>query len=59
MTPEELRTTADRHRSPLVLRCLDDFLSGVRYPLSAVYSDPSIRGPGWERDVERGDGEGT
>jgi 8-oxo-dGTP pyrophosphatase MutT (NUDIX family) len=59
MTPEELRATADRHRSPLVLRCLEDFLSGVRYPMSAVYSDPSIRGPGWERDLQRGDGEGT
>jgi 8-oxo-dGTP pyrophosphatase MutT (NUDIX family) len=45
LTPEELRATAHRHRSPLVLRCMEDFLAGVRYPLSAVYSDPSIRGP--------------
>jgi phosphatase NudJ len=45
MTADELRATADRHRSPLVLRCLDDFLQGVRYPLSAVYCDPSIHGP--------------
>jgi phosphatase NudJ len=51
MTPEELRATADRHRSPLVLRCLDDYLRGVRLPLSAVYCDPSIYGP--ERDDER------
>ena len=45
MTADELRATADRHRSPLVLRCLEDFLAGVRYPLSAVYCDPSIYGP--------------
>lgn len=45
MTADELRATAPRHRSPLLLRCLDDYLAGVRYPLSAVYSDPSIRGP--------------
>ena len=45
MTADELRATADRHRSPLVLRCLEDYLRGVRYPLSAVYCDPSIHGP--------------
>ena len=58
MTPEELRATADRHRSPLVLRCMEDYLAGVRLPLSAVYCDPSIRGPGWEADEDKGDGEG-
>jgi 8-oxo-dGTP pyrophosphatase MutT (NUDIX family) len=25
-----------RHRSPLVLRCVDDYLGGVRYPLELV-----------------------
>ena len=44
MTADELRATADRHRSPLVLRCLEDYLQGVRYPLGAVYCDPSIHG---------------
>lgn len=58
MTPEELRATADRHRSPLVLKCLDDFLAGVRHPLSSVYCDPSIRGPGHEEHAPTGDGEG-
>lgn len=51
MTADELRATADRHRSPLVLRCLEDFLQGVRYPLSAIYCDPSIFGP--DRQDER------
>ena len=58
MTADELRATADRHRSPLVLRCLQDYLDGVRLPLSAVYCDPSIRGPGKEEHEEKGDGEG-
>ena len=58
MTPEELRATAERHRSPLVLRCLEDYLAGVRHPLSAVYCDPSIRGPAVEHHPETGDGEG-
>jgi len=44
MTAEELRATAERHRSPLVLRCLEDYLQGVRHPLSAVYCDPSVHG---------------
>ena len=58
MTPDELRATAERHRSPLVLRCLEDYLAGVRLPLSAIYCDPSIRGPGQERDQDPSDGEG-
>ena len=58
MTPDELRATAERHRSPLVLRCLEDYLAGVRLPLSAVYCDPSVRGPGKERDEDSTDGEG-
>jgi phosphatase NudJ len=58
MTADELRATADRHRSPLVLRCLQDYLDGVRYPLSAVYCDPSVRGPGREEHEPTGDGEG-
>jgi 8-oxo-dGTP pyrophosphatase MutT (NUDIX family) len=57
MSVDELRATADRHRSPLVLRCLEDYLAGVRHPLSAVYCDPSIRGPGYDYD-QQGDGEG-
>ena len=27
---------AARHRSPLVLRCVDDYLSGTRYPLELL-----------------------
>ena len=58
MTPEELRANSERLRSPLVLKCLEDFLAGVRLPLSAVYCDESIRGPGRQRDPRISDGEG-
>jgi 8-oxo-dGTP pyrophosphatase MutT (NUDIX family) len=42
MTPGELRATRERHRSPLVLRCVEDYLAGARYPLGAVHADPSV-----------------
>ncbi len=44
LTPEEVRASAARHRSPLVLRCIEDYLAGVRYPLSVIYTDPSVTG---------------
>jgi ADP-ribose pyrophosphatase YjhB (NUDIX family) len=40
MTAEEVRANAARLRSPLVLRCIEDYLAGVRYPLSLVYTEP-------------------
>jgi ADP-ribose pyrophosphatase YjhB (NUDIX family) len=36
LTPEEIRATAERHRSPLILRCIEDHLAGKRYPLELV-----------------------
>ena len=36
MTPEEIRATADRHRSPLVSQCVSDYLAGQRFPLELV-----------------------
>lgn len=42
MTPDEVRASADRHRSPLVVKCIEDYLAGVRHPLTAVYADPSV-----------------
>jgi ADP-ribose pyrophosphatase YjhB (NUDIX family) len=42
MTPEEIRATVPRHRNPLVLRCVEDYLAGVRYPLSLIYTDPAV-----------------
>ncbi len=45
MTPQEIRDSAARHRSPLVLRCLEDHLAGRRFPLDLVYTDPSVLRP--------------
>jgi ADP-ribose pyrophosphatase YjhB (NUDIX family) len=45
LTPDEIRASRDRHRSPLVLRCMEDYLAGVRHPLSTITTDPSILGP--------------
>jgi len=36
LTPEEARVARDRHRSPLVMACIDDSLAGRRYPLDVI-----------------------
>ena len=42
LTPDEIRASAARHRSPLVMRCIDDHRAGVRHPLDVVWADPSL-----------------
>ncbi|MEY4758414.1 MAG: hypothetical protein RJA34_3312 [Pseudomonadota bacterium] len=42
LTPDEMRASADRHRSPLVLKCMEDYLAGQRYPMDMVYTDASV-----------------
>ena len=44
MTPEEVRASAARHRSPLVLQCIEDHLAGQRFPLEVIYTDPAVAG---------------
>lgn len=36
LTPDEIRASADRHRSPLIVRCIDDWQAGRRYPLELI-----------------------
>ena len=36
MTIDEVRATQERHRSPLILRCIEDYLAGKRYPLELL-----------------------
>ena len=36
LSPDELRAQSTRHRSPLVLRCIEDYLAGKRYPLDLL-----------------------
>ena len=42
MTVEEIRACSERHRSPLLLRSLEDYLAGQRFPLSLVHTDTSV-----------------
>lgn len=36
LSPEEIRANAPRHRSPLLARCLADYLAGRSYPLELL-----------------------
>ena len=36
LTLEELRGTQERHRSPLVLQCVEDWVAGRRFPLDTI-----------------------
>ncbi|MFN7087286.1 MAG: NUDIX hydrolase [Burkholderiales bacterium] len=36
LTPEEIRRHGRRHRTPLVMRCIDDHLAGRRFPLDLI-----------------------
>ncbi|GAB1392629.1 NUDIX hydrolase [Rhodocyclaceae bacterium] len=36
MTPAEIAACAERHRSPLVLQCVQDYLAGRRFPLDLI-----------------------
>jgi len=36
LTLDEVKATQDRHRSPLILRCIEDLVAGKRYPLDLL-----------------------
>jgi 8-oxo-dGTP pyrophosphatase MutT (NUDIX family) len=42
MTRDEIAATQERHRSPIVLRCVDDYLAGKRVPLDLMHTHPSV-----------------
>jgi len=42
LTPDELRACIERHRSPLLMRCVDDHRAGRRHPLELIHCDPSV-----------------
>ena len=50
MTLAEVRASRDRHRSGLVLRCIEDHAAGVRLPLAAITTDPTVFAP----EIRRG-----
>jgi ADP-ribose pyrophosphatase YjhB (NUDIX family) len=45
MTLAEVRASRGRHRSALVLRCIEDHAAGVRHPLAIVTTDPTVYAP--------------
>jgi 8-oxo-dGTP pyrophosphatase MutT (NUDIX family) len=42
MTREELGACPERHRSPIVLQCVDDYLAGKRAPLELLHTHSSV-----------------
>lgn len=42
LSPDELRDSVARHRSPLVLRCMEDYLQGQRFPLELIHTEASV-----------------
>lgn len=44
MTREEIAACQERHRSPLLLQCIDDYLRGQRAPLDIVHTHASVYG---------------
>ncbi len=42
MSYQEIMATQDRHRSPLVFKCVEDYLAGQRFPLSVIHTHPSV-----------------
>lgn len=42
MSLDEVRATTARHRSPLVLRCIEDHAAGRRFALDLIHTDPSV-----------------
>jgi 8-oxo-dGTP pyrophosphatase MutT (NUDIX family) len=47
MSLDEVRASAHRHRSPLVLRCIEDYLAGQRHPLGLIHTDASVANLAW------------
>jgi ADP-ribose pyrophosphatase YjhB (NUDIX family) len=52
LSPDEIRASAARHRSPLVVQCVEDYLAGQRYPLSMIHTDTTVSSP--DPSVSRG-----
>jgi hypothetical protein len=45
MSLDEVRASVARHRSPLVLRCIEDHAAGRRHPLELIQADTSLWRP--------------
>ncbi len=45
LTADEIRARQAEHRSPLVMRCIDDHAAGQRYPLELIQADAALQHP--------------
>lgn len=41
MTADELRACTERHRSPLLMACVDDYVAGKRFALDVLHTHPT------------------
>ncbi|WP_454722986.1 MULTISPECIES: NUDIX hydrolase [Cupriavidus] len=46
MSADEIRACPERHRTPLLLACIEDYLAGKRFALDALYTHVSVQGEG-------------
>ena len=51
MTRDEIAACPERHRSPIVLQCVDDYLQGRRAPLELLYTDPTVLHGGLDMEI--------
>jgi 8-oxo-dGTP pyrophosphatase MutT (NUDIX family) len=49
MSRDEMAACRERHRSPLMLQCVDEYLEGRRAPLALLHTHPSVYS--FERDA--------
>jgi 8-oxo-dGTP pyrophosphatase MutT (NUDIX family) len=42
LTRDEIAACRERHRSPLILQCVDEYLAGRRAPLALLYTHASV-----------------
>jgi 8-oxo-dGTP pyrophosphatase MutT (NUDIX family) len=45
LTADEIRARSAEHRSPLVMQCVDDYLTGRTFPLDFVFTHASALAP--------------
>ncbi|HYW55633.1 MAG TPA: NUDIX hydrolase [Polaromonas sp.] len=45
LSADEVRASVSLHRSPLLLTCMEDYLSGKRYPLELITTSVSVFQP--------------
>lgn len=45
LTADEIRARIGEHRSPLVMKCVEDYLAGRRFPLDFIFTHPSALVP--------------